>query len=71
MSAKEIEENAAEDGDLDWTKAEIGFPAPKVQVTMRFDGDVLDWFKAQGPRHQTRMNAVLRRFMEAHRNPQR
>jgi uncharacterized protein (DUF4415 family) len=26
---------------------------------------VVAWFKAQGPGYQTRMNAVLRRYMQA------
>jgi uncharacterized protein (DUF4415 family) len=29
--------------------------------------DVVDWFKARGRFYQSRMNAVLRRYMEAHR----
>lgn len=36
----------------------------KTRMTVRFDTDVVDWFKAQGPKFQTRMNQVLRRFME-------
>jgi uncharacterized protein (DUF4415 family) len=32
-----------------------------------FDADVVAWFKAGGRGYQTRMNAVLRRFMEAQR----
>jgi uncharacterized protein (DUF4415 family) len=71
MSAEEIKTNAAEDGDLDWTKAQAGFPPPKRLVSMRLDGDIIDWFKAHGPRYQSHMNAVLRPFMEAHRHPQR
>ncbi len=31
---------------------------------MRFDPDVIEWFRTQGPRYQTRMNAVLRAYME-------
>ena len=49
-----------EDGDLDWTKAQAGFPPPKRLVSMRLDGDIIDWFKAHGPRYQSRMNAVPR-----------
>ena len=30
---------------------------------MRFDPDVVEWFR-KGPRYQTRMNAVLRAYME-------
>lgn len=34
---------------------------------MRLDGDVLDWFKAQGRGYQTRINRLLRLYMEAHK----
>ena len=41
-------------------------PVPaKTSVSLRLDADVLDWFKAQGPGYQTRMNAVLRAFKDA------
>jgi uncharacterized protein (DUF4415 family) len=43
-------------------------PTPnKVQVTVRLDSDVLEWFKAQGRGYQTQMNALLRAYMEAHK----
>jgi len=35
----------------------------KRLISLRIDDDVLDWFKAQGPGYQTRVNAVLRSFM--------
>jgi uncharacterized protein (DUF4415 family) len=38
----------------------------KKPVTVRLDEDVLDWSKAQGKGHLTRMNAVLRAYMMAH-----
>ncbi len=38
----------------------------KVQLTVRLDADVLSWFKAQGKGYQTRMNAILRAYKEAH-----
>jgi uncharacterized protein (DUF4415 family) len=38
---------------------------PKSSVSLRIDADVLEWFKAQGPGYQTRMNAVLRAFKDA------
>ena len=41
-------------------------PAKKRQVTLRVDGDVLDWFRSQGKGYQTRINALLRAYMEAH-----
>jgi uncharacterized protein (DUF4415 family) len=36
----------------------------KQQVTMRFDADVLEFFRHSGRGWQGRMNAVLRSFME-------
>jgi uncharacterized protein (DUF4415 family) len=41
-------------------------PVPaKTSISLRVDCEVLDWFKAQGPGYQTRMNAVLRAFRDA------
>ena len=40
----------------------------KQPVTIRIDTDVLDWFKSQGRGYQTRINQLLRRYMEVHRN---
>ena len=40
-------------------------PAPKQPISLRVDQDVLEWFKAQGARYQSRMNAVLRAYMSA------
>lgn len=39
-------------------------PIHKRQMTLRLDGDVIDWFKSQGNGYQTRMNALLRAYME-------
>ena len=36
-------------------------PAPKRQVTLRLDPDVLDRFRATGPGWQTRINEALRK----------
>jgi len=38
---------------------------PPVDVR-DIDPDILNWFKRQGPGYQTRMNAALRAFVEAH-----
>lgn len=38
---------------------------PKSAISLRLDQDVLEWFKAQGPGYQTRINAVLRAFHDA------
>ena len=37
----------------------------KSQITLRMDTDVLEWFKTQGKGYQTRMNALLRAYMQA------
>lgn len=37
----------------------------KEQVTLRIDKDVLDWFKAQGKGYQTKINALLKAYVEA------
>ena len=41
---------------------------PKRPVTLRLDADVLNWFKAQGQGYQTRINQLLRRYMERHQD---
>ena len=40
----------------------------KKQITIRLDEDVLHWFRTQGRGYQTRINALLRAYMEAHRS---
>jgi uncharacterized protein (DUF4415 family) len=43
-------------------------PVPsKAQLTIRVDREVLDWFRSQGRGYQTRINALLRAYMEAHK----
>lgn len=39
----------------------------KHQISLRVDEDVLAFFKAHGTRYQTRINAVLRAYVEAHK----
>jgi uncharacterized protein (DUF4415 family) len=49
-------------------KMEIRMPQPKELVSIRIDPDVLAWFRRRGRRYQTRMNAVLRAYVESHRD---
>ena len=43
-------------------------PMPaKAQLTIRVDRDVLAWFRKQGRGYQTRINRLLRAYMEAHK----
>ncbi|MEK6767641.1 MAG: type II toxin-antitoxin system prevent-host-death family antitoxin [Gemmatimonadota bacterium] len=53
-----------------WAEAELVLPQPKQAISFRADRDVLEWFKEQGPRYQTRMNAVLRSYMRHARGNQ-
>jgi uncharacterized protein (DUF4415 family) len=39
----------------------------KRQLTLRMDSDVIDWFKKQGRGYQTKINSLLRAYMEEHR----
>ncbi|HVT19693.1 MAG TPA: BrnA antitoxin family protein [Thermoanaerobaculia bacterium] len=38
----------------------------KAQITLRIDADVLEWFRERGAGYQSRMNAVLRAYKQAH-----
>lgn len=60
------EDNPATSADH-WAEATVGLPPLKTPVNAQFDLDVVNWFKAQGRGYQTRMNAVLRKYYEAHR----
>ncbi len=53
--------------DSFWKDAKVEYPENKKPVTMRIDRDVLEWFKSTGKGYQTRINAVLRSYVEAHR----
>ena len=48
-----------------FAKGELRLPATKPLISIRVDPDVLAWFKLQGSGYQTRMNTVLRMYMEA------
>jgi uncharacterized protein (DUF4415 family) len=39
----------------------------KALLSLRIDVDVIEWFRAQGTGYQSRMNALLRAYMEAHK----
>lgn len=49
----------------DWTEADLVLPRSKRLISLRIDAEVLDYFQRGGKGYQTRMNAVLRAFMEA------
>jgi len=49
-----------------WKNARLVMPEPKDRLTIRIDHDVVKWLRKQGPGYQTRINAILRSYMEAH-----
>ena len=57
-----------EQGKAFFKRAVLRLPEPKTAVTIRLDQQVLKWFKAQGFGYQTRINALLRAYMEAHKS---
>jgi len=70
LTYEEIEAAIASDPDeagweVDWSTAMAGIPGPKEQITLRIDGDIVNWFKDTGKGYQTRINTVLRRYVEA------
>jgi uncharacterized protein (DUF4415 family) len=72
MSDGEIEKIAASDResppltDDEWAKVEPGDPL-REPVTIRLDPDLMGWFRSKGKGYQARINAVLRRCVEAQR----
>jgi uncharacterized protein (DUF4415 family) len=72
MSQVELEESIAADADeagmeVDWSKVMAGAPEPKAVLHMRIDREILDFFRRQGPGYQSRINAVLRSYVEQKR----
>jgi uncharacterized protein (DUF4415 family) len=71
LTEAELETSIATDPDwkdvqADWYKDAIPvMPSPKKLLSLRLDPEVVDWFRAQGPRYQTRMNAVLLAYVRA------
>ena len=47
-----------------WQDARVVTPVSKQAISIRLDTDVIDWFRASGPKYQSRINAVLRSYVE-------
>ena len=50
-----------------FANAKLRLPETKTTITIRIDPDVLFWFKQQGKGYQSKMNAVLRMYADAHK----
>ncbi len=70
-TAKRAKEAGPELDRAFWDNARVVMPAeaPKVPISMRLDPDVLAWFKQGGKGYLSRMNAVLRAYVEAQKPP--
>lgn len=49
------------------TRGRPQIESPKVLVSVRYDADIIDAFKAQGDGWQTRMNGALRDWLQTHK----
>jgi uncharacterized protein (DUF4415 family) len=73
ITSEEIEAQMAADPDeagmvVDWDSVTVELPKPKADLHMRVDRDVLDYFRGMGKGYQTRINAVLRSYVERRRH---
>ena len=69
MTDEEIEADIAADPDeagmvVDWDSVSVELPKRKADLDMRIDSDVLDFFRSTGRGYQSRINAVLRSYVE-------
>ena len=69
MTEEELEAAIASDPDeagleFDWSNPLPEPPRPKAVLNMRVDADVFDYFKSQGKGYQTKINAVLRSYVD-------
>ncbi|MCU0648671.1 MAG: BrnA antitoxin family protein [Gemmatimonadaceae bacterium] len=46
-----------------WKDARVVVPVTKEAISIRLDRDVIAWFRATGPRFQSRINAVLKSYI--------
>ena len=67
MPDKDIDLSDVPELDAEFFRtATVRMPCAKKAVSIRLDQDVLAWFREQGGTYQTRINAVLRTYMQAH-----
>ena len=73
MTDAKLEKVIAEDEDErdlqpDWTKAKLILSEPKQSVHLRLEQETIDFFKTRGKGHISRMQAVLKAYVTAHRS---
>jgi uncharacterized protein (DUF4415 family) len=74
LTDEEIAAAVAEDPDAApladealWKDARLVLPPPKAAISIRLDEDILAWFRGTGRGWQTRINAVLRAYVDVQR----
>jgi uncharacterized protein (DUF4415 family) len=68
MKTENINFDDIAETDLEfWQDAKIVKPKNKQQITIRIDSEVLDFFKQENSRYQTKINQVLKSYMLAHK----
>jgi uncharacterized protein (DUF4415 family) len=70
----ELERLVAADEDerglqADWTQAKLVLPQAKQSVHLRLEQEIISFFKSKGKGHISRMQAVLKAYVDAHRSP--
>ncbi len=68
MTEEELEAAIASDPDeagIVWDEDSLSVALPKAPISIRLDPDVLAFFRGGGRGYQTKINAVLRSYMEA------
>jgi uncharacterized protein (DUF4415 family) len=69
MSDEDINTSDISERDGTFFQQEKIIVPSKKPVTLRLDSDVLVWFKSQGQGYQTRINKLLRNYMESQTPP--
>lgn len=54
-----------------WQGARVVTPVTKEAISIRLDSDVVAFFRESGPRYQSRINAVLRSYVDEMSAPKR
>ena len=79
ISKKRIKQlKSIKDKDIDYSdipeldesffkKAKLELPVNKKAISLRIDSDVLNWFKKQGEGYQTKINGILKAFMNVYK----
>ena len=65
-AAVKADPNAAPIAGVEWFRhAKLVEPRQKTAISIRLDKDLVQWFRKRGPGYQTRINSVLRAYVES------